>query len=108
MRETAPEQGPLRQLAQERAAVGSERPHDDRRLEVLLELAERGERDAFAEAREAPPLRALGIARSSLYVMLTRGEIPSITLGKCRRIPASALERWVEEKAAQAAGEATR
>lgn len=40
----------------------------------------------------------LGISRSKLFGMLQKGEIPSLTIGRCRRIPAAALERWIQER----------
>jgi excisionase family DNA binding protein len=38
----------------------------------------------------------LGIGRSHAYVFVMRGEIPSIKLGRSRRVPASALPEFVE------------
>ena len=40
----------------------------------------------------------LGIGRSFLYSMVMAGEIASIKLGRARRIPVSALERFVNER----------
>ena len=37
----------------------------------------------------------LGMGRSFVYELVLKGEIPSIKLGRARRIPASALERFV-------------
>jgi excisionase family DNA binding protein len=42
--------------------------------------------------------RALGIGRSKLYALVAAGEIPVIRIGRSTRIPAAALERWVEER----------
>ena len=42
--------------------------------------------------------RALGIGRSKLYALVAAGEIPVIRIGRATRIPAAALERWVEER----------
>ena len=38
----------------------------------------------------------LGIGRSKLYELLQAGQIPSVRIGKCRRIPAAALRELVE------------
>ena len=45
----------------------------------------------------------LGIGRSHLSVMLKRGEIQSITIGKLRRIPRAALDAWLQERLSTAA-----
>lgn len=37
----------------------------------------------------------LGVARSTLYVLLAKQELPSIRLGGCLRIPADALRQWI-------------
>jgi len=46
----------------------------------------------------------LGLGRSKMYEMLASGELPSIRLGRAIRIPAKALDEWVERRmqAAQA------
>jgi excisionase family DNA binding protein len=43
----------------------------------------------------------LGISRSLLYLMLMRGEIPSITIHKARRIPAEALDAFIQDRLAE-------
>ena len=43
---------------------------------------------------------ALSINRSTLYLMLMRGEIPSITIGRARRIPVQALTAWIAQQLA--------
>ena len=42
--------------------------------------------------------RRISCGRSHLYLLLRRGEIQSIYLGRSRRIPVAALERFVQEK----------
>ncbi len=42
--------------------------------------------------------RRLGMGRSFVYQLVMKGEIPSIKLGRARRIPVSALEKFVEGK----------
>ena len=38
---------------------------------------------------------ALGLCRSKVYELIASGAIPSITIGKSRRIPLEALRAWV-------------
>lgn len=38
---------------------------------------------------------ALGIGRSTLYVLLADGSIPSVRIGRRRRIPVDGLRRYV-------------
>jgi excisionase family DNA binding protein len=38
----------------------------------------------------------LGIGRSHTYVFVMRGELPSVKLGRARRVPAVELENFVE------------
>ena len=44
----------------------------------------------------------LGIGRSKLYELLQAGQIPSVRIGKCRRIPATALRQLVEKLSSDA------
>ena len=44
---------------------------------------------------------ALGIGRSKLYELLSAGTIPSVRIGTCRRIPATALSDFIEAMAAR-------
>jgi excisionase family DNA binding protein len=39
-----------------------------------------------------------GCSRSLLYQRVMRGEIPSIKIGRARRIPVAALEEWIERQ----------
>jgi excisionase family DNA binding protein len=48
--------------------------------------------------------RALGIARSTLYVLLERGELVSVSIGHRRLLPARALDDYVEHLMASARG----
>ena len=41
--------------------------------------------------------RALGIGRSKLYELLAKGELESVRIGNCRRVPASALHNFLSE-----------
>ncbi len=38
---------------------------------------------------------ALGISRSTLYGLMDRGELEYVKVGRARRIPAAAIERFV-------------
>jgi excisionase family DNA binding protein len=44
----------------------------------------------------------LGLGRSKVYEMIASGAIPSITIGKSRRVPLEALRAWVRAQAAAA------
>ena len=44
----------------------------------------------------AQAAEALSISRAHLYNLLARHEIPSIRVGKARRIPSDALRAWVD------------
>ncbi len=39
--------------------------------------------------------RRLGVGRTTMYALLASGEIPSVTIGRLRRIPAEALKDYV-------------
>ncbi|MGA8014565.1 MAG: helix-turn-helix domain-containing protein [Candidatus Dormiibacterota bacterium] len=41
-------------------------------------------------------VRALGIARSSLYALMDRHELTSVSIGRRRLLPARALEEYVD------------
>ena len=40
----------------------------------------------------------LGLGRSFVYELVMKGEVPSIKIGRARRVPAAALERFVETR----------
>jgi excisionase family DNA binding protein len=46
----------------------------------------------------------LGVSVRYLHLLLARGELASIKLGRLRRIPAAALDRFVEERLAAGGG----
>ena len=46
--------------------------------------------------------RVLSLGRSKTYQLVLDGQIPSVSIGKSRRVPAAALQRWIERKAAEA------
>ncbi len=37
----------------------------------------------------------VGLSRSKLYALVLRGEVPSVQIGRARRIPVDALCEWV-------------
>jgi excisionase family DNA binding protein len=39
----------------------------------------------------------LGISRSKLYELLASGQLPSVRIGACRRVPADAVHSFVAE-----------
>ena len=44
----------------------------------------------------------LNLGRSLVYLLVMRGEIDSIKVGRARRVPAEALQRFIQEKLAEA------
>jgi excisionase family DNA binding protein len=44
----------------------------------------------------------LGLSKRTMYELLNRGEIESVHIGRSRRIPFAALERFVEHLSARA------
>jgi len=42
---------------------------------------------------------ALAISRSKIYELLASGDLPSVQIGRCRRIPTSALADFVKDLA---------
>ncbi|MFF7635612.1 helix-turn-helix domain-containing protein [Kitasatospora sp. NPDC008050] len=39
--------------------------------------------------------RRLGVGRTTMYALVASGEVPSVTIGRLRRIPAQALGEYV-------------
>lgn len=44
----------------------------------------------------------IGLGRSKTYQLIAEGAIPSVHIGKSRRVPASALRQWIDERTAEA------
>ena len=42
--------------------------------------------------------RVLSLGRSKTYQLVMEGAIPSIHIGRSRRVPAAALERWIDQR----------
>jgi excisionase family DNA binding protein len=53
------------------------------------------EADCVILLRPAEAARALGISRAAIYPLITSGVIPSLTIGRSRRVPVDGLKRWV-------------
>ena len=43
--------------------------------------------------------RALRVGRNKVYELMGSGALPSVKLGRCRRVPVDALRRFVTELA---------
>jgi excisionase family DNA binding protein len=42
---------------------------------------------------------ALGISRSTIYLLIASGDVPSVRIGSCRRLPVDGLRRYVTKLA---------
>jgi excisionase family DNA binding protein len=42
--------------------------------------------------------KAIGIGRSKIYDLISRGVIPAVRIDKSVRIPVAALRNWVEQQ----------
>ncbi|WP_380285937.1 helix-turn-helix domain-containing protein [Kitasatospora purpeofusca] len=47
--------------------------------------------------------RRLGVGRTTTYALVASGEVPSVTIGRLRRVPAEALKEYVAARTAAAA-----
>jgi excisionase family DNA binding protein len=45
----------------------------------------------------------IGVSRARMYELIASGAIPSLTIGRSKRIPAEALRDWVRSQTAQVA-----
>ena len=45
----------------------------------------------------------LGIGRTKTFQLIASGELPSVRLGRCVRVPASALQSWIDARIAGSA-----
>jgi excisionase family DNA binding protein len=46
--------------------------------------------------------RRLSLGRTTVYELMASGELPSVTIGRCRRVPVSSLHSFVARLAANA------
>ena len=44
----------------------------------------------------------IGVSRTKAYELIASGEIPSLKVGGCIRVPVAALKMWIDEKARKA------
>lgn len=40
--------------------------------------------------------KALGVSRSQVYVLIARGELDAVTIGRSRRVPVDAVQAFIE------------
>jgi excisionase family DNA binding protein len=45
--------------------------------------------------RPAEAADAIGISRTKAYELISRGDIPSVKVGGCVRVPVAALNDWI-------------
>ena len=50
----------------------------------------------------------LGLSRSAVYALVASGAIASVKIGRSRRVPASLLDRFVDELVSEQVGDANR
>ena len=50
--------------------------------------------------RPAEAAEAIGIGRSKVYELLASGELPSVRIGGCVRVPVDALRAWINRQLA--------
>ena len=50
--------------------------------------------------RPAEAADAIGVSRSKAYELIAAGQIPSVTLGGCVRVPVAALQSWIAQQLA--------
>lgn len=51
--------------------------------------------------RPAETADAIGVSRSKAYQLIARGEIPSVLVGGCVRVPVAALQAWIDRQVAE-------
>lgn len=49
---------------------------------------------------------AIGVSRSKAYELIASGEIPSIRVGGCVRVPLAALQEWISRQLSENAASA--
>lgn len=47
---------------------------------------------------------AIGVSRSKAYELIAEGQIPSVKVGGCVRVPVDALRDWINRQLAARAG----
>mgnify|MGYP001771049981 CR=1 FL=1 len=56
------------------------------------------QRDVDYLLRPEEAAQFLKISRATLYVLMERGQIPSVRIGRARRIPSEVLKKWLKER----------
>ncbi|MEV7118249.1 helix-turn-helix domain-containing protein [Kitasatospora griseola] len=51
--------------------------------------------------------RRLGVGRTTMYALVASGEVPSVTIGRLRRVPAEALKEYMAARTRAAASPVT-
>ncbi len=46
----------------------------------------------------------ISVSRSKIYEMLASGELPSIRMGRCVRVPVKALRSWIDDQQHDSSG----
>lgn len=64
--------------------------------------SEQGTSEAPLLLRAEEAARLLSLGRTTVFAMMASGELASISVGRARRIPRVALERWIRERSAVA------
>ena len=49
--------------------------------------------------RPVEAAESIGIGRTQIYELLSRGDLPSVRIGSSLRVPVEALRQWVAERA---------
>jgi excisionase family DNA binding protein len=64
--------------------------------DLLVELRQHVLRPQLVTFDEAA--KSLGVSRATIYGLVESGELPSVRIGRARRIPVFALKAYVERK----------
>lgn len=67
-------------------------------------LNERTHQDATMTLSVREAGRELGVSRSRAYELIRAGELPSIKIGRSRRVPRSAIEAYIARLLAEQGG----
>lgn len=100
------EPGPTGSPASDAAATGEVIKTLHQLIDTLSELSVRTARDPLPQPQRDLPLlldaaeaaNALSLSRAKVFAMASRGEIPSLRIGRSLRIPRDPLVAWVQER----------
>lgn len=68
-------------------------------MTAMFDVVDRHDDRLLVSPEEAG--RRLSISRSAIYELLAAGELHSVRIGRLRRIPVAALERYIERLQAE-------